>query len=321
MGFLSLSLLKSSQDHLTLRQAAMSIPTENYETIFKKYSAALRWMEALGIKLGPGRTSHYERIIGYWKDAYKNATVHEGQEIFPDFVSSMFEVFEFVNIHKAFHALPNHEVKAIVEKLQKGVNGPVNATSETPESSAARNFLFEAAVAAKAHRPDGGVEAILDARSDTGISIGSKKIWVECKRVTTVEKIESNVRKASSQLERIFADEVGSGHRGIVALDVSKILNRGDSIFMTSNDSTLLTSVNQLMDDFIKEHYHIWERIYERRNKKIIGTIIKFSFMATSEARNLIVHTSQWAINPRLGIAKSDEQIQRQLVAELATTQ
>jgi len=259
----------------------MSIPTETYEAVFEQYSVAMRWMTALGIKLDPGRTSHYEKIVRHWKDAYKTATADDGQQIFPDFISSMFEVFDFVSIHKAFEGVPAQQLTSIIEKLQKGVNGPINAADETPDSTAARNFLFEAVVAAKAHRPDKGIEAILDARSDTGIGLNGKKIWVECKRVTNVDKIESNARKASSQLETILAGEVGSGNRGIVALDVSKILNRGD---------------------------------------KIIGTIVRFSFMASSEARNLLVHASQWAMNPRVGIATSDEQIQRQLVAALATT-
>jgi hypothetical protein len=298
----------------------MSIPTEAYEAVFEQYSAAMRWMAGLGIKLGPGRTSHYEKIVRHWKDAYKTATADEGRQIFPDFISSMFEVFDFVSIYKAFEGVPAQQLTYVIEKLQKGVNGPINAADETPDSTAARNFLFEAAVAAKAHRPDKGIEAILDARSDTGISLNGKKIWVECKRVTNVDRIESNARKASSQLETILAGEVGSGHRGIVALDVSKILNRGDKIFVTRNDNELLASVDRIMDRFIEEHSHIWQRVYERKHKKIIGTIVRFSFMASSEARNLLVHASQWAMNPRLGVATSDEQIQRQLVATLATT-
>lgn len=298
----------------------MSIPTESYEAVFEQYSAAMRWMEGLGIKLSPGRTSHYEKIVGRWKDAYKTATADEGRQIFPDFVSSMFEVFDFVSIYKAFGDVPAHQLTSVIEKLQKGVNGPINAADETADSTAARNFLFEAAVAAKAHRPDKGVAAILDARSDTGIRLDGKKIWVECKRVTTVDRIESNARKASRQLETVLAGEVGSGHRGIVALDVSKILNRGDKIFVTRNDSELLASVDRTMDQFIEEHSRIWQHVYERRHKKVIGTIIRFSFMASSEARNLLVHASQWAMNPRLGVATSDEQIQRQLVATLAST-
>lgn len=298
----------------------MSIPTETYEAIFDQYSAAMSWMAGLGIKLSPGRTSHYEKIVGHWKDAYKTATADEGRQIFPDFVSSMFEVFDFVSIYKAFNGVPAHQLTSVVQKLQKAVNGPINAADETPDSTAARNFLFEALVAAKTHRPDKGIEAILDAKSDTGISLNGKKLWVECKRVTTVDKIESNARKASSQLETILAGEVGSGHCGIVAMDVSKILNRGDTIFVTRNDNELLASVDRIMDQFIQKHSYIWQRVYERRHRKIIGTIIRFSFMASSEDRNLLVHASQWAMNPRLGIYMGDEQIQRQFVATLATT-
>jgi hypothetical protein len=298
----------------------MNIPTETYESIVDQYSSALRWMAGLGIKLNPGRTSHYASIVGQWKDAYLTATAHEGRQIFPDFVSSILEMSDFVSIYKAFEGVSAQQLTSIVEKLQKGVNGPVNAVDETSDSTAARNFLFEAAIAAKVHRPDKGIEAIFDARSDTGIGLNGKKLWVECKRVTAVGRIESNARKASSQLEAILAREVGSGHRGIVALDVSKILNRGDKILVARNDSELLASVDRIMALFIEEHAHIWQRVYQRRHRKIIGTIVRFSFMASSEARNLLVHTSQWAMNPRLGSTTSDEQIQRQLVAALATT-
>lgn len=298
----------------------MTIPTETYEVVFDQFSAAMRWMAGLGIKLHPGRTSHYERIIGYWKYAYKTATVDEGRQKFPDFVSSMFEVFDFVSIYRAFKDIPPTQLTSLIGKLQKGVNGPINAADETQDSTTARNFLFEAVVAAKVHRPDKGIEAIFDARSDAGISLNGKKLWIECKRVTTVERIKSNTRKASSQLETILAGGMGSGHRGIVALDVSKILNSGDKILVARSDKELLASVDRLMDKFIEEHSHIWQRVYEGRQKKIIGTIVRFSFMASSEGRNLLVHTSQWAVNPRLGIATSDEQIQRQLVTLLKTT-
>ena len=289
----------------------MSIPTESYEAIFEQYSAAIQWMDGLGVKLSPGRTSHYERIVRHWKDAYRTASVDERRKIFPDIVSSMFEIYDFANIYSAFRDVPPDQLASVVDKLQKGVNGPINAADETSESTAARNFLFEATVAAKAHRPEEGVEAILDARSDTGIRINGKKIWVECKRVTNSDRIEDNVRKASRQLETLLDREVGAGHRGIVAIYISKVLNWGDMIYVTANDNELLASVNHIMDQFIAQYSQIWQRIYERRRKKIIGTIIRFAFMSSSEARNILVHTSQWAMNPRLGIGAADEQILR----------
>ncbi len=225
----------------------MSISTESYEVVYEQYSAANHWLSGLGINLTPGRTSHYERVIRHWKDAYKTASTEEGKAVFPDFVSSMFEIFDFVSIYKAFQSVPPDKLTSVIEKLRKGVNGPINASDETSESTTARNFLFEVTVAAKAHRPDRGVEAILDAKSDTGIRINAKNIWVECKRVTTIEKVGANARKASSQLESLLAREVGSGHRGIVAMDISKILNRGDKIFVARNDSELI-GVNRSHD-------------------------------------------------------------------------
>jgi hypothetical protein len=295
----------------------MAIPTESYEAVFEQYSAAIQWIEDIGVKIGPGRTSHYKKIVGYWKNSYKTASADEGKKIFPDFVSSMFEIHDFVTIYKTFKKVSPDQLTSIVNKLQKAVNGPINAAEETPKSTTARNFLFEATVAARANRPNNGVKAILDAESDTGISIEGKKIWVECKRIMTADNIESNARKASSQLEVILKKQVGSGHRGIVALDVSKIFNPGDKIFVSGSDSELLKSIDRMMDQFIKEYSPIWQRVYRRRNRKIIGTIVRFAFMSSSEARNILVYTSQWAMNPRLNTSESDNHIQRNLVSTL----
>ena len=58
-------------------------------------------MESLGIKLLHGRTSHYDRVLQYWRDAYQTATTKEGQQVYSDFVSSMFEIHDFVRIYQA----------------------------------------------------------------------------------------------------------------------------------------------------------------------------------------------------------------------------
>jgi len=80
----------------------MSIPTQSYESVYVQYSAALNWMNTLGIKLAPGRTSYYEKVLARWKTTHKTAVPEEGEEIFPDFVSAIFEILDFVSVHKAF---------------------------------------------------------------------------------------------------------------------------------------------------------------------------------------------------------------------------
>jgi hypothetical protein len=295
----------------------MRVPTESYEQIYQNYSDALAWMNRIGVKFSSGRTNHYEKVVRYWKDEYKTASEEQGKTIFPDFVSSMFEVHDFINIYKAFRDVPVPQLPQLVDKLQKGVNGPINAADETPKSTTARNFLFEATVAARAHRPQMGVEAILNAASDTGIKIDKKKLWVECKRVTSTGQIKANVKKAVSQLETVIRKQNGSGHRGIVALEVTKILNRGGQIYVANNDSQLIASIDEMMDSFIKDYSEVWQDLYMRKDKKIIGAIVRFSFMATSESRNLLVHASQWGMNLRRGISNNDANLLKALASQL----
>jgi hypothetical protein len=295
----------------------MTIPTESYDEIFKNYSDALLWMEQIGVIFGSGRTHHYKKVISYWKDHYKLATEKEEKNILPDFVSSIFEIHDFIDIYKAFHNTPKDQLVHIVKKLQKGINGPIDSAEESPKSTTARNFLFEAALAARAHRPANNVLSILDAVSDTGIKIDKKKLWVECKRITTIGQIESNVKKATKQLESILMKQIGSGHRGIVAIDITKTLNIDDKIFVSDDDAQLLASIDKMMDYFIEDHSEIWQRLYTQKSNKIIGTVIRLAFMSTSESRGLLVYSSQWGLNPRRGISNSDESILKLLVSSL----
>lgn len=295
----------------------MSIPTYSYDTLSEDYQKALGWMVKLGVNISPGRTRHYAKIIDYWKSRYKSASAQELKDIFPDFVSSVYEISDFIDIYKSLHAELPAKLLHIAEKLQKGVNGPVNAAQETSESTVARNYIFEALVAARCHAPSSSITSILDARSDTGIEVGNRKIWIECKRITSIKKLEANVRDARNQLERILNSKIGSGHRGMVAIDFTKILHEGDKLLVKDDDAALCASITQIMDLFIEKYSKKLEKVYKSKTKKIIGTMLKFSTMATSESRNLLVRVSEWGVNPRIGVRSSDEAALRYLAAEL----
>ncbi|MBY0411889.1 MAG: hypothetical protein K2Q97_17610 [Burkholderiaceae bacterium] len=149
--------------------------------------------------------------MGHWKDAYLTASIDEANAAFPDFVSALFEIVEFTRIHEALQDVPPRELTSVIDKLKKAVNGPVDVANETPKSTAARNFLFEASVAAMAHRPARNVEAILNARSDTGIKIEGRKIWVECKRVTSEHALEGNPIEVAKPYDRTSPCDVDGG--------------------------------------------------------------------------------------------------------------
>lgn len=139
----------------------MTIATDSYENINKDYADAIEWVRSIGVNITSGRTQFYEKVIGSWTKEYRTASEQEGKDIFPDFVSSMFEVMDFIDIYKSLKNVPTSRIQSIASKLQKGVNGPINLASEANDSSTARNFIFEALVAAWSHRPEKRVETIL----------------------------------------------------------------------------------------------------------------------------------------------------------------
>ncbi len=247
----------------------------------------------------------------------KSVSDEEAKKRFPDFISAIFEIHEFMGIYESLKSVPANKLDSVASKLQKAVNGPIRASDESEKSTAARNFLFEAIVAAKAHKPSRGVTAILDARSDTGIKFQNRKLWVECKRVTSPEGIERNVRKASNQLESIFRKNVGAQHRGLVALEVSKIFNSGNKLLVRENDSELSRTISEITKSFISEYSAIWQNVFKEKNRKIIGLIVRTSYMATSEDRNLYVHVSDYGINPRIGAGEINSNLQKSLVEVL----
>lgn len=298
----------------------MSIPSASYGSIAEQYKTAINWMESIGVKIGSGRTTHYAKVIDYWKDAYKTASERKAKELLPDFVSSVFEIHDFLDIYNAFKAEPVDALDNIKDKLQKGINGPINSADETANSTSSRNYIFEVLMAARSHNPNSGVITLLNTDSDTGILTDGKKLWIECKRISSASKIEANIKDASNQLEKILSRKKGSGNRGIVAIDVTKLLNPNGDLYVQKNDSALIASIDGMMEQFITNNSDQWEKVYARRNKKIIGTIIRFSFMATSEARNLFVRAGQWAINPRIDASRADSHLLEILVASLKGT-
>lgn len=295
----------------------MKIPSKSYENIHESFHAAIEWMNSLGVRIESSRLNNYESILEYWKNNYRVAKVEEGVKIFPDFVGTLNEVNDFIDIFNSFKDTPIVDLSSLVEKLNNGVGGPLFASLEKGNNSSARNFLFELAVAARAHRPLRSVKAALDAPTDTGVYIEGKKIWIECKRISSHKKLEANIRDASRQLENVLSSKIGASNRGMVALDITKIIKPEDTIFVAKNDISLISSTQNLIDEFIKKNHNVWNSIYRRRTDKIIGTLFRIAFMSSSEARGLLVHTTQWAITPSERCKGMDEQVLKNLVSAL----
>ena len=132
-----------------------------------------------------------------------------------------------------------------------------------------------------------------------------------------MDKLESNVRKACNQLESSMKRDTSTQTRGIVALDFSKILHAGDKLLVKNNDEELIRELDTITDKIVSQCSSDWQKVYDQKNKNIIGTLIRFSTMVTSEERNLMIRAGQWAVNPKLKIKSSDEDLLQRFAAAM----
>lgn len=295
----------------------MSIPRDSYAELHGRFAEALDWMHEVGVQIPPGRTQEYLGALADWTSRHEKATDREAKEAFVPFVSAINEVQDFLRVFDAFRAEDPDELSSIVEKLQEAVNGPSYLFEESPRTSRPRNFLFEAAVAAKVHQPERGIKAMLNTPTDAGFWFEKHRFLIECKRASSLERIGDNIRRGTRQLQRALTGRLGSGYRGLVAIDISKVFTSGNEIFARANERELRGSLNLLMDNFINENCRTWEEIYQRRSRKILGAIFRYSFVASSEADGLLITTDQWALNPALRCKDSETNTLRRITGLL----
>lgn len=295
----------------------MAIQTATYAEAYEELSSTIEWIESLGLDPNRGRISQYHRNLGHWKDNYLSANDEDVRNGFAEFINAIQDADDLVAVYRKFHTLPPSQLESIKEKLSKALNGPVRRQDEQPRTTIARNFLFEALVAARLHHPERGVMAMLDAKTDTGFKAGKNKVWVECKRITSFNKLEANIRDASEQLEKAFKRHPGSAHKGLVAIDISKLANDGSKILVKPDENTLRADMGRYVEHFIEQQRQQWEKVYKNRDKRIMGTLVRLSTMASVEEKNLPTVATEWVVNPRDRLPEADQNFLLQLASTL----
>lgn len=284
----------------------MKISSDSYEILAKQYMDAYQWLDGMGLNVKSGRLSEYLKVIKLISETYKTSTDEELKNIFPDTVNSMYEINAIINIHEAFKDLSNNDSLGLISKLKKAVSGPVEVKKESNTSNTARNYLFETLVMARLHNPNNGLSIDFKSSTDTSLKYNNVKYLIECKRPQSGKKLEANVRDAANQLQKAFKNKIGSNHKGLIAIDISKIFNPDFMLLVKANDTELHQHISLTMDAFISKYSHKWQNILKNKNKKIVGVILRISLMGVSEERNLLVSCVQWAINPKNGISNQE---------------
>lgn len=151
------------------------------------------------------------------------------------------EALEALDVLTAFRDDPSLLIKAA---LKRALSGPAQPSDENPRNRDGRNIWFELALAAEWKL--GGASVRLG-EPDLLLERNGISFLIACKRPSTMESIEANLRDATKQLQRTLDDSPGSF--GVAAISVNCAFNPGDKVFTGEIDG-----LGELVGSVLAQH-------------------------------------------------------------------
>jgi hypothetical protein len=198
------------------------------------------------------------RVEGTRLDAYRktfatiNKLIAENREVelvkqvpFATFANDLHESQEFIEACDEFPDLTQPGLRDRIVKVLKGVR---ELEKETPEKGEPRNYLFELVMAGVLKRA--GFKVRLDRIEDVYLEYSDRPFFIECKRIHSQAKLQERIDHAADQIGK-RCDNAGTPKaRGIVAIDVSKLLNDGKAFLQCPTLEALNSEVEDLFTTF-----------------------------------------------------------------------
>lgn len=202
-----------------------------------------RWLNGLGVKQH-NRFRIYKDNIAWLRQhdaeeerarVYKQLA-NDGR--LSEILSTMVDSIDIV---ETIPTLRDFDVDIPIDLLKAAFSGPADVLREDHRSNNARNAMFELNMAAIIARQ--GLRPVLSTSNpDISFEFCERNVKVECKRVLTDNKVFARIGEGIQQLKKSVRD--GKSEVGIVAISVSRLLNRGDAVIVTPDPHELLA--NQL---------------------------------------------------------------------------
>jgi len=189
---------------------------------------------------------------------------------FSRFLNDLHETNEIL---KDCDEFPDLSAPGLRDRLQVAIKGNVELEKETPEKGHSRNFLFELVMAGILKRA--GFEVHVDRIEDVYFELSHRPIFLECKRMHSEGKLSQRIGGAARQIGKRCDDSGKSHARGIIALDVSKILNPGPLLFECSNPPQLDVEAERLLEVFRVMHK---SELIPSEDRRLIAVYVYFRF-------------------------------------------
>jgi hypothetical protein len=158
---------------------------------------------------------------------------------------------EGLEIVDALTFLRSAKVDIPDELLRRALDGPADASHESPKNNQGRNAMFELSIGAMFARQN--LQPKFSSENpDVEFEFEGRRVLVECKRVLaenrTLPVISEGIRQLRKQVD-ISLSEVG-----LVAVNISRVFYRGDGLWEVPVNSDVHAILSEMIRRFIKSN-------------------------------------------------------------------
>ncbi len=230
----------------------------------EEYSLACDWISSFGIDYKKTRFGNYGKDLA---DFVENKGRVDAKENIRQFFNAHLEANEIIRIKNAFD---NFSGAADFEVIKKSVSGQRFRTGSATDKS--RDFAFELGVASRFIKAGYNVE--LTSLSDVVAEVGGRTLFVECKRIKSFRQLEKRVKEAHKQLENRFNGEKSHLSRGMIALNITDILNPDSMPVLVNSFEDYRKLSSETLKSFVQDNA---STLSKKRCRKTLAALTEFS--------------------------------------------
>lgn len=253
------------------------------EYLVQTFEKVLEWFEKLGLRTDVGRVAAYKEYFKYLDAPPKD-------EIIPPIrrANVSRELFELIWIYESFVNYDSPKIKNHVKATLKGV---IASNLDETNNHSSRNYLFE--LRAASYFIKAGYEIDLSTECDLIATKGNYKYYVECKRMSSKDKISHRIKEAAKQLNKRLTPNLNKYSFGIIWIDLSFIQMNYTGFYSTYYRRTCQIAARFDLAHLVQENIPIMNY-----NKKIIGLMGQTLYPAITEVPKGIFTGSTLSLMP-----------------------
>ena len=236
--------------------------SHTYIAASARLDEACAWLESLGINHSPTRVGRYRKIFAALA---RHQTANTLEAFFDNyslmsFVNAAHEVAELVRMYEG---LSQHRDASLVSRLRDALKGHELFVMDDNDRSG-RDFTLELSIASKFARA--GLPVDFGHQADLRTQYAGHELFVECKRLKSVNQVERRIKEGLAQLEQRYVDsENPSSARGILVLGTSKLVNSELGVLEAEDPQLLGDKAFAYNRVFIETYRALWQVQVDQR--------------------------------------------------------